>query len=82
MPFCGMDVKTDDVTKGRRDLDRHGRLRAVQGRMGYARTTMMAVKFFTVSLLLADLHPNKILLFLRCQECQKCIGIGAQKHGN
>ena len=27
-------VKTDDVTKGRKDLDPHGRLRAVQGRMG------------------------------------------------
>ena len=31
-----------------------------------------------VSLLLVDLHPNKIPLFLRCQECQKCIGIGGQ----
>ena len=30
-------------------------------------------KFITVSLLLADLHPDKILLFLRCQEHQKCI---------
>ena len=30
-------------------------------------------KFITVSLLLADLHPDKILLFLRCQERQKCI---------
>ena len=27
-------VKTDDVTSGRRDVDPHGRLRAVQGRMG------------------------------------------------
>ena len=27
-------VKTDDVTSGRRDMDPHGRLRAVQGRMG------------------------------------------------
>ena len=27
-------VKTDDVTKGRKDLDPHGQLRAVQGRMG------------------------------------------------
>ena len=29
-----LTVKTDDVTKGRKDLDPHGRLRAVQGRMG------------------------------------------------
>ena len=29
-----LTVKTDDVTKGRKDLDLHGRLRAVQGRMG------------------------------------------------
>ena len=27
-------VKTDDVTSGRMDVDPHGRLRAVQGRMG------------------------------------------------
>ena len=27
-------VKTDDVTSVRRDVDPHGRLRAVQGRMG------------------------------------------------
>ena len=27
-------VKTDDVTSGRRDVDPHGRLRVVQGRMG------------------------------------------------
>ena len=27
-------VKTSDVTSGRRDMDPHGRLRAVQGRMG------------------------------------------------
>ena len=27
-------VKTDDVTGGRMDVDSHGRLRAVQGRMG------------------------------------------------
>ena len=26
-----------------------------------------------VSLLLADLHPDLILLFLRCQECRKCV---------
>ena len=30
----GSTSKTDDVTKGRKDLDPHGRLRAVQGRMG------------------------------------------------
>jgi len=29
--------------------------------------------FVTVSLLLVDLHPKKILLFLKCQDCQKCI---------
>ena len=29
-----LTVKTDDVTKGRKDLDPHGRLRAFQGRMG------------------------------------------------
>ena len=29
-----LTVKTDDVTKGRKDVDPHGRLRAVQGRMG------------------------------------------------
>ena len=29
-----LTVKTDDVTEGRKDLDPHGRLRAVQGRMG------------------------------------------------
>ena len=29
-----LTVKTDDVTKGRKDLDLHGRLRVVQGRMG------------------------------------------------
>ena len=29
-----LSIKTDDVTKGRKDLDPHGRLRAVQGRMG------------------------------------------------
>ena len=29
-----LTVKTDDVTMGRKDLDPHGRLRAVQGRMG------------------------------------------------
>ena len=29
-----LERKTDDVTKGRKDLDPHGRLRAVQGRMG------------------------------------------------
>ena len=29
--------------------------------------------FFTVSLLLVDFHVDKILLFLTCQECQKCI---------
>ena len=32
--FRSLTVKTDDVTKGRKDLDPHGRLRAVQGRMG------------------------------------------------
>ena len=31
---CPWPLKTDDVTKGRKDLDPHGRLRAVQGRMG------------------------------------------------
>ena len=30
-------------------------------------------KGLKVSLIRADLHPDKILLFLRCQECQKCI---------
>ena len=39
-------------------------------------------KFITGSLLLADLHPDKILLFLRCQEHQKCIENLGQKHGN
>ena len=29
-----LTVKTDDVTKGRKDVDPHGRLRAVQGRIG------------------------------------------------
>ena len=29
--------------------------------------------FFTVSLILADLHPDKILPFCWCQECQICI---------
>ena len=29
-----LTVKTDDVTKGRKDVDPHGRLRAVKGRMG------------------------------------------------
>ena len=29
-----LTVKPDDVTKGRKDLDAHGRLRAVQGQMG------------------------------------------------
>ena len=29
-----LDRKTDDVTKGRKDVDSHGRLQAVQGRMG------------------------------------------------
>lgn len=28
--------------------------------------------FVTVSLLV-DLHPEKILLFIKCQDCQKCI---------
>ena len=28
-------VVLDDVTKGRKDVDPHGRLRAVQARMGY-----------------------------------------------
>ena len=31
---CPWPLKTDDVTKSRKDLDPHGRLRAVQGRMG------------------------------------------------
>ena len=34
--------------------------------------------FVTVLLLRADLHADKILLFLRCQECQKCV----QNNGN
>ena len=35
MVFClFLTLKTDDVTKGRKDVDPHGRLRAVQGRMG------------------------------------------------
>ena len=29
-----LTVKADDVTKGRKDVDPHGWLRAVQGRMG------------------------------------------------
>ena len=29
--------------------------------------------FFTVSLLLVDFHLDKILLFLRCEECHQCI---------
>ena len=29
-----LTVKTGDITKGRKDVDQHGRLRAVQGRMG------------------------------------------------
>ena len=29
-----LTIKTDDVTNGRKDLDWHGRLQAVQGRMG------------------------------------------------
>ena len=29
--------------------------------------------FVTVSLLLVDLHPEKILFFLKCQDCQECI---------
>ena len=29
-----LTVKTDDVTRVRKDVDPHGRLRAVQGRMG------------------------------------------------
>ena len=45
---------------------------------GYSLLKLYAKKsghfnFITVSLLLADLHPDKILLFLRCQEHQKCI---------
>ena len=35
-----MTVKTDDVTKGGKDLDPHRRLRTVQGRMGYAYLTI------------------------------------------
>ena len=31
--------------------------------------------FFMVSLLLVDLHPNKIPLFLRCQECVLELGV-------
>ena len=31
---CPWPFKTDDVTKGRKDLDPRGLLRAVQGRMG------------------------------------------------
>ena len=34
--------------------------------------------FLTVLLLRADLHADKILLFLRCQVCQKCV----QNNGN
>ena len=34
--------------------------------------------FLTVLLLRADLHADKILLFLRCQERQKCV----QNNGN
>ena len=32
--FRILTVKTDDVTKGRKDLDPQRQLRAVQGRMG------------------------------------------------
>ena len=35
-----MTVKTDDITKGGKDLDPHRQLRAVQGRMGYAYLTI------------------------------------------
>ena len=31
---CPWPLKTDDVIKGRKDADPHGRLQAVQGRMG------------------------------------------------
>ena len=32
--MLSLTVKTDDVIKGRKDVDPHGRLQAVQGRMG------------------------------------------------
>ena len=32
-------------------------------------------KFLTVSLFLADLHPDKILLFLRCEERWNVFGV-------
>ena len=34
------------------------------------------VFLFTI---LANLHPGRILLFLRCEECQKCIEILGSK---
>ena len=32
--FLESHINTDDVTKGRKDVDPHGRLQAVLGRMG------------------------------------------------
>ena len=34
LPFFALTVKTDDVMRGRKDVDLHGRLRVVQGQMG------------------------------------------------
>ena len=31
---CSLTVKTDDVAKGRKDVDPHGQLQVVQGRVG------------------------------------------------
>ena len=38
--------------------------------------------FFIVSLSLTDLHPDKILPFVRCQENQKCIKNNGNKGGS
>ena len=37
--LAALTIKTDDVTRGRKDMDLHGQLRAVQGRMGYFNPT-------------------------------------------
>ena len=40
------------------------------------------VKFYTVSLLVAECHVDKILLFRRCQECQKVLRNWGQNNRN
>ena len=55
-----LTVKTDDVTKGRKNVDPHGRLQAVQGRCGLRIKSDIKIAVSTFTLRFFFVLPSSI----------------------